>query len=134
MAKALNKATGKESMFASAIITDDLKKLAAANPAIEKLVAKLEYATFGAVLSDGAKYTITIQTADAETAAGLKLAFGIGLPTAKKQIKDQGGPGADIAVELIDKIKVTTDKSALIVSLDLDAAMIEKLQKLVPAK
>jgi hypothetical protein len=132
MAKALSKATGKESMFASAIITDDLKKLAAANPAIEKLVAKLEYATLSFILSDGAKYTLTVQTADAETAAGLKLAMGIGLPTAKKQIKDQGGPGADIAIKMIDKIKVTTDKSALIVSLDLDAAMIEELQKQFP--
>jgi hypothetical protein len=129
LAEALAKSTGKESVFGASVVTDEVKTLAKTNEGLKNLVDKLEYSTVSLTVSDGVSFNIAIQTADAETAAGLKLLVaGVGLPQAKKAIADN--PLAPpVAKELIDKIVVKTEKSALVVGLDISAETIEKIIK-----
>jgi hypothetical protein len=129
LASAMGKATGKESFFAAGMVTDDLKALAKANDVAKNLVEKLEYSTTSISVTDGIKLLVTVQTTDAEAAAGMKLLVGgIGLPAIKKQIADN--PLAPPFVkDLLEKVKVTTEKSTLVISLDVSAEMIEKIIK-----
>jgi hypothetical protein len=129
LAKALAKSTGKESVFAASVVTDDIKAAAKANEGLKNIVDKLEYSTFSLTASDGVNVNLAVQTADAETAAGLKLLVaGVGLPQLKKVVADN--PLAPpFAKDLLDKIKVATEKSALVISLDVPAETIEKIIK-----
>jgi len=132
MKSALAKASGKESVYVSAVVTDSMKELAKANPAVEKLAAKLKYATTSLTVTDGAKLAITVETEDEDTAAGLKLAAGAGIPFLKKSAEDGGAP--KFVVELIDKVKVARESKALTVNLDVPADVIDKIIKEVMPK
>jgi hypothetical protein len=127
---ALGKTTGKESFVTAVVLNDDIKAQMKANPQMAQLAEKLQSVTIGVTLTNDAELKILINTADAETARAVSMTVKQSIPLAKILIQGQEKIPPFVG-ELIDKIKVGTDKSSVTISLLVDAATIDKAAKAI---
>lgn len=128
MVTALGKIGGKESLYLAAIITDELRKHMAANPKMKELAPKLQALTGTFDLTDDFKLNLTVHTSDAKAADQVKIMVSqfmpvLGLMAASNE---KAGP---IIGELLKKIEVKKDKTAVSVVLTVTEEMMKEFSK-----
>jgi hypothetical protein len=125
MQAALGNVTGKESLYLAVIVTEELKKLLAANPQTKEIGPKLENLTGGLKLTDALEANVQIQTADAKTAASVKklVDAGKGILTVFAMSDEKIGP---VVNEIVKALKITNEKTNVNISLKVTEEMIQK--------
>jgi hypothetical protein len=125
---ALSKVTGKESLWAVGVITDQAKADMKKNPPTAALAEKLDMITGSVDLTDAAQANLQIHATDAEGAKQIKAMITQLVNIFKLSLQDNPDvPGA--ATELLGNLKVTADQSTVNIGLKLTPEMIEKLNK-----
>jgi hypothetical protein len=128
---ALDKISGKESIWFAAVIPEEAKKAIKKNPPTAEIAEKLLSVTGSMNLTTDIQLTVQVQTTDAEAAEQLGKFVDsfkplLGLMTANdKQI----GP---IVGELVKQLKITPEKNSLTISLKITEEMIKKMEKIAP--
>lgn len=128
LATALTKVSGKESIWAAAVVTDAMKQQMAANPQTKNLAGKLESITGDINVGNDLALDLTIHTADAMAAGDVKKMLNQVKPilTLMAQSNEDAAP---IVQDLVDNLKITTDQSSVKVSLKVSQDVIEKAAK-----
>jgi len=125
---AVEKFTGKESLALALVINDELKKALEKTPQAKEIAPKLQSLTASLTLTDAATTALAINTEDAATAkkvlALLNQAKGLGQLLAANDMNF--GP---IATEMLDALKMGTEKGSVTVNLKVTPEMIEKATK-----
>jgi hypothetical protein len=125
MRTAMSKFTGKESMTMVLVVNDEMKKQIANAPRIGEQASKLQTLTASITLSDAVALNLRGITGEAKSASQLgKLLEGLKAATA---LAGEGVPQA--VLDIIDAVKVTSDKESVKVDLKVTKEMIEKAAK-----
>jgi hypothetical protein len=128
MQDALSKLSGKESVWMAALITEEMKQALKANPQMAPLAPKLHFVTGGLTLSDGLLLGLQVHTADAQTAGKVKMMIAGIKPFLQlaAQSNEEMGP---VINELLENLKIESNKNAATVSLKVTEEMMEKTKK-----
>jgi hypothetical protein len=125
---ALTKVSGKESIWAAAVITEAMKQQMASNPQTKNLAGKLESITGDINVGNDIALDLVIHTTDAMAAGDVKKMLNQVKPilTLMAQSNEDAAP---IVQDLIDNLKITTEQSSVKVSLKVSQDLIEKASK-----
>jgi hypothetical protein len=129
IAKALNGYTGKESLFVAGLITKDLKAQIAKQPAFENIAPKLDGVSAVVTATDGVAVNLSVHCTDSKTADALKLVAAILMPTLKKQAADNPAVPSYVK-DILDDVKITSDKTAVTIGAVVSADVIDKAVKM----
>jgi len=129
MKTALDGFKGNESLTFSMIVTDDLKKLIARVPQLAVAGPKLQTLTASLTITDAADLKVVGATSDAKAAKQLQ-----GVVTVLKGVLQVTVQGADENIgaalgDILDAVKVTSDKDGVQISLKVSKEQIEKAGK-----
>jgi hypothetical protein len=128
--RALEKFSGKESIYAAAVIPDEMKKGMAANPQLKDLAPKLQYVTGAFDLTNDFKLNLAVQTSDAKAADKVKGLISQFMPLVGLMAAGQQENLGPVINDLVKKIEVKKDdKNAVSISLTLTEAMMKQMQE-----
>lgn len=125
MKGALSKFSGKESLTMVMVINEDLKKMIASAPRVGEAASKLQTLTASITVTENVELSVRGITGDAKAAGQLSKLFE-GLKAAA------GLAGDDVpkaALDIVDAIKVGSDKDSVKLDLKITKEMIEKAAK-----
>ena len=126
MSKALSRFTGKESMAVAVVISDDVKKMIANAPRVGESAAKLQTVTAALTITDSVTFNLTGITGNEKAAKSLGNLLQILKAAAAESAGDQVPKGV---VDILDAVKVASDKESVKVDLKVTKDMIEKANK-----
>lgn len=123
---ALDKVNGKDSIWLALVISDEMKKAMAKNPQTAAIAPKLESVTASINLTDFLLATVLIHTSDAEAAEQVKMLVNQLKPflAVLAQANEEAAP---IVNELLQNLKVESDKKAVSISLKVTEDVVKKL-------
>lgn len=116
---------GGQSLWLAALVTDKMKEDLGRNPQTQQLAPKLQAVTGTVHITDAALANVSIHTADAQSANQVKMFFTQIVPLLKvlAQGNEQAGP---ILNELLNNLKISSDKSSVSISLKVTEDMLLK--------
>lgn len=123
---ALSKIDEKASIYVAMLMTDEIKKVMSGNPQMKDVAAKLEYITGSFDLTTDIKFKLAAQTADADAAKKLKMFVNQFMPLLGLLASGNEKVGPALG-EIIKKIDVKQDGSAVVISLAVTEEMIKEL-------
>jgi hypothetical protein len=127
---ALEKLGGKESLYAAAVVTDDMKKGMAGNPQFKELAPKLQYITGIFDLTNDFKMKLAVQTSDSKAADKVKATLSQFVPLIGLMAAGQQEKLAPAVNELVKKIEIKKDdNNAVTVSLVVTEEMMKEMEK-----
>jgi hypothetical protein len=126
----LDKVDGKQSIWLAARFSDDIKKGLGNSPATRKLVESLQTAQGGVSVTDGVQAGLVIQTTDARSAGEIKK-FLEGIKSLLSLAAADHPRYGNLLSDLLDTVKIASDKDAVTLRGQVSAAEIEKA---IPAK
>ncbi len=129
LAAALEKISGKESVYVAGVITDAARGLLANVPQLKGLAPKLQYATGTFDLTNEFKLNVSVQTTEAAAAEQLKSFVTENvLPILELAVNgnEKAGPAA---AEVLKQIELKTDRNALVISLAVSEQTLKKLSE-----
>jgi hypothetical protein len=129
MKEALGRLSGKESLWVAAVITDEAKRAMGKSPMLGELGAKLESISGGVTLTDAVALSLLVHTSDAKAAALVKKKVNDFKPllTLMAQSNEEAAP---LVNDLLDNLKVNTEKTDVRISLKITEEMMEKAAKM----
>lgn len=129
LGSAVSGLSGKEGVWIASVITDEMKKAMSSNPQLATVAPKLKSMSAGVTLGDdNALAEIKINTSDTRAAAQVKKLLMQAKPLLQliAQNNEQAGP---FLGELLDNLKITTDKSTVLLTLKVTEKLINKAQE-----
>jgi len=128
MQTALDKVSGKESVWWAVVITEEMKRQMRKNPQTAELAPKLESTTGNINLTEDARISLQVHTTDPKAAGLIKQKINEAKPllAVLGQANEELAP---VVNELVENLKVTTQKNTVRVDLDITQEMIEKAAK-----
>jgi hypothetical protein len=128
MQAALAHLKGGENMWLAMVATDDIKQLLKSDDSTKDFAAALQSVTGALEMSDDAQFGLVVHTTSAEAAAKLKDRLEELMPLLSflGAGKDRSG---QIAKEVIDSIKLKTEKNDVSIRLHVTDAQIDKVRK-----
>ena len=125
---ALNSLDGKDSIWMAMVVTDEMRKAMASSPQGKELAPKLEALTGTVNVANDVRTSLVIHTADDKSAADVKKVLNQVKPilTLAANSDERVGP---LVGDLMDNLKITTDKNSVNVNLTVTADLIEKATK-----
>ncbi|MFO0881385.1 MAG: hypothetical protein U0840_29140 [Gemmataceae bacterium] len=125
MKAALSKFSGKESMSMVMVVNDDMRQKIAAAPRVGEAASKLQTLTASITVTDNVELAIRGITGDAKAAGQLgKLLEGL-----KAAAALAGDDVPKAALDIVDALKVASDKDSVKIDLKVTKEMIEKAAK-----
>jgi hypothetical protein len=125
MKSALGRFTGKESMAMALVINDELKKMIAGAPRFGEAAAKLQTLTTALTISDKVDFAVRGITGEAKSANQLSKLLEAVKATAAAAAGDLP-PGVE---DILNAVKISADKEAVKVDLQLTKEMLDKAGK-----
>jgi hypothetical protein len=123
---ALSKLDEKASVYTAFVVTDELKKVLANNQQMKDLATKLEYFTGSFDLTKDVNIRLAAQTTDADAAKKLKMFVNQFMPLLGLLASGNEKVGP-VLTELIKKIEVKTDGTAVVISLNVTEEMLKEI-------
>ena len=124
---AVGKVGGKETMFAAAAITEQIKGLMGMNPQLKDLAPKLDAISGSVNIAEAIDVVLSVHTTDADTAKSLGQLIKQVLPLAKL-FGAQNEMAKPIIDALVDNLKVGSDGTMVNLKLQLTEELMKKLQ------
>jgi len=129
----LGKVDGKQTVWLAGIVSDDLKKDLLSNPQVRKTAEALQSIQGGISVAEGIRAEILIQTSDARAAAEIrKLLDGIKSLVSLAVTDTDSDRLGTLPADLVNAVKVATDKDAVTLKVAASAEQIEKSLKTKP--
>jgi hypothetical protein len=127
----LSKIDGKETVWLAGVISDDVKKGIGGNPQVRKVVDSLQSVRGGIRVTEGLQASLVIQTNDPRTAGEIRK-FLEGIKSlVELAVQDDDHLGT-LPADLLEAVKLATDKETVTISGRLDAEQIDKSLKSKP--
>jgi hypothetical protein len=128
LAQALSKVGGAETLWLAVVITDEMKKAMEKNPQMANIAPKLESVTGSINLTADLAAKVLIHTTDPKAAAELRKMINQVKPllAVVAQSNEEVGP---VVGELLNNLKITTDKTTVDISLKVTEEALEKATK-----
>jgi len=125
---ALGKLTGRETMVTAMVVNDELKKLLEKVPQAKEIAPKLENVNLTITLTDEANISMLVGTTDAKSAVRTSQLLRQLKSLAELMVLNNEDlpPGVG---DLVSAIRITAERSTVVISLKVDKATIEKLNK-----
>jgi hypothetical protein len=125
---ALGKLTGRESMVTALVINDEMKKALEKVPQAKEIAPKLENVNLTITLTDEANIAILVGTSDAKSAVRTSQLLRQLKSLAELMVLNNEDlpPGVG---DVLGAIRINAERTTVVVSLKVDKAMLEKLDK-----
>jgi hypothetical protein len=125
---ALNTLDGKDGVWMAMVVTDEMRKSMETNPQGKELAPKLKALTGTVDVANDVHTNLVIHTTDEKSAADVKKLLNQVKPilTLAANSDERVGP---LVGDLMDNLKITTDKNSVNVNLTVTADLIEKASK-----
>src|SRR5262249_14705580 len=125
---ALEKVSGKDSIWAALVITPEMKKTMGKNPQTAALAPKLEFVTASVNLTEFLLATVLIHTSDEKAAEQVEMLANQLKPflAVLAQADEKTGP---LVNEVMANLKIACDKKAVSISLKLSEELMKRLNK-----
>jgi hypothetical protein len=130
MAVALGAVGGKESVYAAAVVSDQMKQRLTQSTKLRGIGPKLLFVTGFLDLTDDVKLRLSVHTSDAEAADKVKTTLVRSVPLIGMMAADKSGKLESAVTELVKKIEVDKDdRDAVHVSLTVTAKMMNEIEE-----
>lgn len=128
VASALGKLTGRESMVTAMVINDEMKKALEKVPQAKEIAPRLENVNLTITLTDEANISILVGTTDAKSAVRTSQLLRQLKSLAELMVLNNEDlpPGVG---DMLGAIRINAERTTVVVSLKVDKAMLDKLDK-----
>jgi len=128
MKTTLARIPGKQTVWFAVLVTEEMRKAMSKNPMAGELAPKLESVTGSIGVASDVKVAIRVHTTDPKAAAQVKQAINQFKPLLAV-VAQSNEELAPLLNDVLDNLKVTTEKDTTSVTLDVTQQMIEKAAK-----
>lgn len=126
---ALGNFKGSESLTFALVLTEDLKKRISKVPQLAVAGPKLETLTASLTVTDAAELNLVGGTSDPKAARQLQNSLGVLKRVAEVMVQGEDSPFGKTVGEVLDEVKISSDKDGVHISCKLSKDKLEKLTK-----